>query len=46
MTDNHIADAQAQLDRIIRQAYAAAFPEEERKRFALPEDHIYVVYKH
>ena len=26
--------------------YAAAFPEEERKRFALPEDHIYVVYKH
>ena len=26
--------------------YAASLPEEERKRYALPEDHIYVVYKY
>ena len=26
--------------------YAASLPEEERRRYALPEDHIYVVYKH
>ena len=35
MTDNHIADAQAQLDRIIRQAYAAAFPEKELRDFVI-----------
>ena len=40
MTDNHIADAQAQLDRIIRQAYAAAFPEKELRDFVIeiPKD--------
>ena len=35
MTDNHIADAQAQLDRIIRQAYAAAVPAEELRDLAI-----------
>ena len=40
MTDNHIADAQAQLDRIVRQAYAAAFPEKELRDFVIeiPKD--------
>ena len=40
MTDNHIADAQSQLDRIIRQAYAAAFPEKELRDFVIeiPKD--------
>ena len=26
--------------------YAASLPEEERRLYALPDDHIYVVYKH